>query len=144
MKYPKSILVFYLICTLKLVCTILFVYCGFGYLLTSASVPYLFALSFDERLTAFCAISLLALCTIWGISILLSLLGIKFMWARKASLLALMLIGAIDLITSLLAYDWGIKIYFTLYSLAAIAIGIKSIRNVFSPMGDGNTLPPKT
>ena len=129
MKYSKKVILLYAICVWKMIATSLFflpmpndylqftIYCG-----SILSIPSCLAFAFDENLVRLCIVILFITCLVWAASLILSVIGVWYRAARKASVIGWTIATAVDLFMSFWTRAWEIRLGGAVVSLGILVL----------------------
>ena len=129
MKYPKSVLLIYFICIVKIFSTLIY-FTGITsdfYFLSIISIPICLAFVFVQEKIWGCVGILLITILIWIAAFVFALLGIKLKKMQKISVILITVATVIDGITPFMSPNTELKIICGMVSLIVLLICIKGL-----------------
>ena len=125
MKYHKYCISLYVIAVLKIIFTFITLNLSFEIDTTPLSIitlPLSLAMAFNADHMMMSLFILIAVLLLWGVTILLSVLGIRYMRARILSIYFICIISIIDFISSIFVHDILLKILCLIVSFLILLI----------------------
>ena len=117
----------YLLCLIKILCTVLVPFLGMKIAPFSIiTVWFCFASAYDSNLVATSTVLLIVTATLWMATLFVSMIGIRSLKARKASLMFIIIIFLIDFVVSFLVSSEILRIPCIIFSLISLMISLIS------------------
>lgn len=133
MKYHKYCISLYVIALLKIVFTFITLNFSFEIDTTPLSIitiPLSFAIAFNPNLIMISLFMLIVVFLLWSVTILLSVLGIRYMKFRILSIYFICIISIMDFISSIFVHDIPLKILCLIVSFLILLICGKCVYQI--------------
>ena len=133
MKYHKYCISLYVIALLKIVFTFITLNFSFEIDTTPLSIitiPLSFAMAFNPNLIMISLFMLIVVFLLWSVTILLSVLGIRYMKFRILSIYFICIISIMDFISSIFVHDIPLKILCLIVSFLILLICGKCVYQI--------------
>jgi len=124
--YSKGLLILYSLCLLKIISTFLYLSWDLFdfYYLTIISIPICLTNALHPNIALLCVIILMVTTIVWMFGILFALLGIKFINARKVSLVFFTIATILDLLSSFISPNATVVISCSVVSALVLIVCI--------------------